>query len=108
MIRMQRGAHCPIGRFDTMMRRMRGWMAAAMLVASVGCSHNQHPEDEPEFVPIPPIPVHVKNENFLDCNVFVVISGVSRRLGTVTGNGASDFTINYGLSSGQSLYLTAQ
>ena len=35
--------------------------------------------------------MHVKNENFLDMNVAVVASGVSRRLGQVTGNSSARF-----------------
>ena len=54
-----------------------------------------------------PIPVHVKNENFLDMNIAVVVSGVSRRLGNVVGNGSGDFKIDGNLALGQTIYLTA-
>jgi hypothetical protein len=40
-------------------------------------------------------------------NIFVVVSGVSRRLGNVVGNGSADFTIDGQLALGRTLYLTA-
>jgi hypothetical protein len=40
-------------------------------------------------------------------NIAVVTSGVSRRLGTVTGNSAGDFLIDWGAVVGRSIYLTA-
>lgn len=54
-----------------------------------------------------PIPVHVRNENFLDMNVYVIVSGVARRLGLVTGNSAGDFKISWSLANGQSIVLRA-
>lgn len=78
------------------------------LVALGACSHNQPPDAdaEPE-IEHEPIHVHVRNENFLDMNVAVVASGVSRRLGQVSGNGVGDFTINYNVANGQSIQVTA-
>ena len=66
--------------------RVRSLVAGAVFAALSGCSHNKMETGEdlrPE-----PIPVHVRNENFLDMNVYVVVSGVARRLGLVTGNSA--------------------
>jgi len=85
---------------------LRRFRAAAMLcVALAACSRNKGQED---FYPrAEPIPVHVQNENFLDMNVFVVSSGVSRRLGLVTGNSAADFKIAWSIINGQSIALTA-
>lgn len=79
--------------------------ALIALVAVAACARRHGPEtdfDRPD-----PIPVHVKNENFLDMNVYVVSSGVSRRLGTVSGNGTGNFTIAWSVANGQSFYLTA-
>ena len=90
-------------------RAWRGMCAAAIattLVFAAACSHNPDPNDEIPYV-APPIIIHVKNENFADVNVAAVISGVSRRLGTVTGNGGSDFAIGYNVLNGQPLVLTA-
>lgn len=50
--------------------------------------------------------VHVKNENFLDMNVAVVVSGVSRRLGQVSGNSSANFKVDYMLTVGQSITIT--
>jgi hypothetical protein len=71
---------------------------ATLAVVLAACSRNKGQE---EFYPrADPIPVHVQNENFLDMNVFVVSSGVSRRLGLVTGNSAADFKIQWSLLLG--------
>ena len=84
-------------------RRLR---AAALLVVMLSaCARNKGTE---EFYPrADPIPVHVQNENFLDMNVFVVSSGVNRRLGLVTGNSAADFKIAWSVINGQNISLTA-
>ena len=78
---------------------------ALFALGLAACSRNKGTED---FYPrYDPIPVHVQNENFLDVNVFVVSSGVSRRLGQVSGNSAGDFKIAWSLVNGQSISLTA-
>jgi hypothetical protein len=77
-----------------------------LLIAASGCvRHPEGDEDAPEQRE--PVVVHVRNENFLDMNVFVVVSGVSRRLGTVSGNSSGDFSVEWGLTVGQSITLTA-
>jgi hypothetical protein len=80
--------------------------AVIALVAIAACFRNNAPENEPDPRP-DPIPVHIKNENFLDMNVYVVTSGVSRRLGTVSGNSAGDFKINWSVAYGQPVTITA-
>jgi hypothetical protein len=86
--------------------RVRIRVALLFLVATAACK--SRPQTGPELDARPePIPVHVKNENFLDMNIAVVVSGVSRRLGNVVGNGSGDFTIDGNLALGQTLYLTA-
>jgi hypothetical protein len=80
--------------------------ACAALIVFAACSRNKGPETEPEPRP-DPIPVHVKNENFLDMNIFVVTSGISRRLGTVSGNASGDFLINWSVANGQTVTITA-
>jgi hypothetical protein len=70
-------------------------VAAMCLIAATACTHNKH-EDEEDLNPRPePIPVHVRNENFLDMNVYYVAGGVQRRMGTVNGNTEADFTVAY-------------
>lgn len=60
------------------------------------------PEPRPD-----PIPVRVKNENFLDMNVYAVVSGVQRRLGTVAGNSTANYTIPWSFVNGQGLQMLA-
>lgn len=84
---------------------IRSRLVAVLLLAAIACSRNKAegtPEPRPE-----PIPLHVKNENFLDMNVAVVISGVSRRLGQVSGNSSADFKIDWMMTVGQSIVITA-
>ena len=101
------------GRWDGRGRKSR-WSSlsrlalAAVFAAQIGCSHNPAPDDDDQPPPpSDPIPVHVKNENFLDVNVAAVVSGVSHRLGTVTGNGSADFKVTWSAANGQQLQLTA-
>jgi hypothetical protein len=89
---------------------MRGLIRRAPLVAlllgAAACSRNAPPDLEPD-PRFDPIPVHVRNDNFLDVNVFVVAGGMSRRLGQVTGNSEADFSIAWSVASGQSVALMA-
>jgi hypothetical protein len=95
--------------FASALRRSsaHGWRAIAIVVVLLAaCSRNKTGGDD--FYPrAEPIPVHVINENFLDMNVFVVSSGVNRRLGLVSGNSAADFTIPWNFVNGQNIALTA-
>src|SRR5438309_7947776 len=84
----------------------RAFGAALVLTVLAACSRNKEQNDE-LYPRADPIPVHVRNENFLDMNVAVVSSGVSRRLGLVSGNSSADFTIAWNVANGQSLFLTA-
>jgi hypothetical protein len=88
-------------------RSIRVFATAVGAAAAIGCSHNNSSPDDDIPTIAPPIVVHVTNENFADVNVAVVIGGVSRRLGTVTGNAAGDFGISYNTVSGQPVVLTA-
>jgi hypothetical protein len=85
---------------------IRTRVALLFLLATAACA--RHAQTGPEIDTRPePIPVHVKNENFLDMNIAVVVSGVSRRLGNVVGNGSADFTIDGSFALGRTIYLTA-
>ena len=80
--------------------------ALALLVVLAACSRNKKQSDD--FYPrMEPIPVHVKNENFLDMNVAVVSNGVSRRLGLVSGNSSASFKVEWSVASAQGIILTA-
>lgn len=80
-------------------------LSLLLLAASACVRHPQGDEDAPEKGP--PVLVHVHNENFLDVNVYLVVSGVSRRLGTVSGNSTGDFSVDWGLTVGQSITIQA-
>src|SRR5215475_523513 len=86
--------------------RFRTTALALGLFALACLRHPQTGDDQP-VEKADPIHIHVRNENFLDMNVYLVISGVNRRLGTVTGNGAGDFTVDWGITVGQSFSLLA-
>ena len=78
----------------------------ALVVVLSACAHGKGQEDD--FYPrMEPIPIHVRNENFLDMNVAVVSNGVSRRLGQVSGNSAGDFKVDWAVANGQGIILTA-
>lgn len=79
---------------------------ALTLAVVAACSHSNQPDEEIE-PQHEPIPIHVRNENFLDMNIAVVTGGVSRRLGQVTGNSSADFKINWAATNGQQIVLTA-
>ena len=54
-----------------------------------------------------PIPLRVKNDNYLDMNVAVVIQGMSRRVGMVPGNSTANFSIERTSFANDELSLTA-
>src|ERR687890_314084 len=79
-------------------------IAFALILAVAACSRKQRSDD---FYPrVDPIPVHVRNENFLDMNVSVVSNGISRRLGLVSGNSTADFKVDWALANVQGIVLT--
>jgi hypothetical protein len=82
-------------------------VALLFLLATAACSRHAQTGPEVEDLRLDPIAIHVKNENFADMNIAVVVSGVSRRLGNVVGNSSGDFTIDGQLAVGQTIYLTA-
>jgi hypothetical protein len=86
-------------------RAVRFVVVGLTFMSLAGCSH-KHVDTGEDYRP-DPILVHVRNENFLDMNVYAVISGVSRRLGMVTGNGAGDFKISWSVAYGQPIVLRA-
>ena len=77
-----------------------------LLVVATACVHRS-PNDQESDTRYDPVPVHVRNDNFLDMNVFVVAGGMARRLGQVTGNSEADFSIEWSVANGQSFYLQA-
>jgi len=76
------------------------------LAAAAACAHKNSPDSEPGPEQ-DPVEVHVKNENFLDMNVSVVVSGAARRLGTVSGNAVATFSVAWSVANGNLIAITA-
>lgn len=87
-------------------RRVRFALALGLMAVGTGCSRGNKVDDGLGFER-EPIPIHVKNENFLDMNIAVVAGGVSRRLGQVTGNSSADFKIAWAVANGQLISIMA-
>jgi hypothetical protein len=82
-----------------------GLMAATATVSAVGaCSHSY--EAGGEVAPASAIGLHVKNENFLDMDVYAVSNGLATRLGTVTGNSSRNFMVD-GSAANQDFRIVA-
>jgi hypothetical protein len=84
-------------------------VAALVLALGIGaCAHN--PPPSPELgTPQANVLVTVKNGNINDVDVFMVISGVRQRLGTVISQGSGSFEIPWdriGPASGVSLVVS--
>jgi hypothetical protein len=87
-------------------RRRFAMLCFVAMAGLPACSRKPNPNEE--MVPRPdPIPLHVKNENFLDMNLYVVVNGVQRRLGTVSGNAQADFKIDASMVMGQTFAVLA-
>jgi hypothetical protein len=71
--------------------------ATATLPVASACSHNTR-EAGGEVAPATAIGLHVKNDNFLDMDVYAVSDGLATRLGTVTGNGSRNFVLDASLA----------
>jgi hypothetical protein len=71
--------------------------AASSLTGLAACSHTN--EAAGEIAPSTAIGLHVKNENFLDMDVYAVSDGLATRLGTVTGNGSRNFVLDASLAN---------
>src|SRR5947209_8649084 len=78
----------------------------AAVVVAAACSRFNRPQDYDEEAN-DPITVQVKNENFLDMNVYVVASGMSRRLGFVSGNNSATFSFPFSTARSGGVMLTA-
>lgn len=65
--------------------------------AAAACSRTN--EAAGEVAPASAIGLHVKNENFLDMDVYAVSDGLATRLGTVTGNGSRNFVLDASLAA---------
>jgi hypothetical protein len=76
-----------------------------LLMLASACFLKAKPGEQP--MPREPIPVRVRNENFLDVNVYATVGSVSRRLGTVSGNSVATLVIDWTATIGQPIIMTA-
>jgi hypothetical protein len=67
-------------------------VSAGAMLTTTACAHNQY--EAGEVVPSNAVVIHVKNDNFLDMDVYAVSSGLATRLGSVTGSSARDFVVD--------------
>ena len=79
-------------------RFLIGLIVATATVPAVGACSHPH-ELGGELAPANTFDLHVKNENFLDMNVYAISEGQSTRLGTVTGNGSRNFVLDATLAA---------
>jgi hypothetical protein len=87
--------------------RIHTMALALVLLAASACVHQPQGDEEEPAPKNDPIAVHVRNDNFLDMDVYAIVGGARRRLGMVSGNSAGDFSIDWDLSIGQSISVIA-
>jgi hypothetical protein len=88
------------------LRHLSAVLAACLALVFVsGCFRSRIGDQQDERPD--PIQVRVKNDNFLDVNVFANVAGASRRLGMVTGNTTQVFLVDWLATGGQSLTINA-
>jgi hypothetical protein len=78
------------------LRTLTVLLVIAPMAAGLGAcgTSGRSPEAGGEVAPDNAVGLEVRNQNFLDVNVYSVVDGMSMRLGTVTGNGSGHFTLN--------------
>jgi hypothetical protein len=82
-------------------------LVVAPLAGITGCRSKPSTGAQQPYVPLTPIPLRVQNDNFLDMNVYVVSHGAQHRVGTVSGNGAANFSIDRQMVMGDDFSLLA-
>ena len=91
------------------MRRLRVWMGilaiGAIVAIAGGCSHT--PQASGDVAPATAIGLRVRNDNFLDMDVYAISAGLPTRLGTVTGNSTRNFVLDASMADGQDFRIVA-
>ena len=86
-------------------RLITGLLAAVTTLTSASaCSHTYQAAGD--VVPTNVIGLSVKNENFLDMDVYAVADGLATRVGTVTGNSSRRFVLDASVAT-QDLRIVA-
>lgn len=79
-------------------------LLAVLSTVPVACSHTQ--EAAGEVAPTRAIGLRVRNDNFLDMDVYAVSDALATRLGTVNGNSSRNFVLDASLAT-QDLRIVA-
>jgi len=74
--------------------RINRMLGIGALSAVLGAAACVAPRETSNIAPTTPIAVAIRNQNFLDVNVFAISGSMSHRLGTVMGNGVANFSLN--------------
>lgn len=80
-------------------RMFAALLAIAPMALSIDACSGRTGEAGGEVVPANSVGLDVKNQNFLDVDVFQIVDGFSTRLGTVTGNGTRHFLLDPAVGS---------
>ena len=91
------------------MRRLRLWMAMLAIGATLpmagACTHTGQASGD--VAPATAIGLRVRNDNFLDMDVYAISEGLATRLGTVTGNSRHNFVLDASMADGRDFRIVA-
>lgn len=91
------------------MRRLRIWMGVlavgAVVPMAAGCAHTAQASGD--VAPATAIGLRVRNDNFLDMDVYAISAALPTRLGTVTGNSTRNFVLDASMADGQDFRIVA-
>ena len=91
------------------MRRMRLWVGVLAFGAAVpmagACTRTAQAAGD--VAPATAIGLRVRNDNFLDMDVYAISAGLATRLGTVTGNSRRNFVLDASMADSQDFRIVA-
>ena len=91
------------------MRRLRlsvGLLSiASALSMAGGCAHPGQASGD--VAPVSAIGLRVRNDNFLDMDVYGISAGLATRLGTVTGNTTRNFVLDASMADARDFSVVA-
>jgi hypothetical protein len=80
-------------------------LSIGMAVPVGACGHSGQASGE--VAPATAIGLRVRNDNFLDMDVYAVSAGLATRVGTVTGNTSRNFVLDGSMADRQDLRIVA-
>lgn len=91
------------------MRRLRMWVGMLAIGATLpmagACAHSAQASGD--VAPASAIGLRVRNDNFLDMDVYAISEGLATRLGTVTGNSRHNFVLDASMADGRDFRIVA-